>query len=191
MSKTYRRSQHLKVFVTTQRLIEVERNKLTTGAWFELDAYDSKTDFISACVSYLREKCGIENPTPYFYQFDVSEEWRRLIDHKDISSDVWEILDLESLEAHAIHAFYKLYPTKKFNSFDESMDYIFQRYIGWFESKEDMAVQYLNSIGSLTPLPALIHYIDIPNLAARLMQGKKVLDGHYFNDTTSIFALEH
>lgn len=170
------------VFVTTHEIAEKEGKNIVTGEWFELHEYEDKPAFIRAALSYVTDELKQEDPLLYFADFNAGFDTDGLISHRSVNAETWDILSLEEHEVEMLQAYRELYPQEEGTKLLDIVAKAQSSYIGYFYEAEDFAVDYLENGEHLSTFPALMGYIDLPRLATHLMQGKKEVSGHYFND---------
>lgn len=174
------------VFVGTEQTEKPDGSPI--GLWLDLSEYRSKDEFLRAAKELvIEELSGVgSRPNLRFYNYEGGElATEGLISKTNINGRVWEYLSLESWEAVNItRAFESLYgdEAKELGSISKVHEVAIERSCGHGGSIEDFGYDYLEAMGYMENLPAIIEaHIDITALSTSLLTTThKTCDGWYF-----------
>ncbi len=140
------------------------------GEWLDPSDYPDKGAFIEACRALHKDE---ENPELMFQDHEGIPDG--LISESSIDANLWEVLALDS-DLDAAQAYLAIFETWDKEDFGD-------RFIGEYNSWEDMAIQFLEDSGQLQALPEkLRYYFDYEAYADDLKFNSEVVEnnGYYF-----------
>lgn len=185
MRKSHQPAISASVFVTSLALANAAiANKQTAdGEWFELLNYSGKTAFIKDATDYVKNTLKQKNAQLYFTDVSAGFDTDGLIGKQEISEEVWDILELEEHQVDMLQAYRELYPPAPDAKIVDLVAKAQMNYIGYFYDASDFAVDQIEQLElDMSAMPALSSCIDYEKLATKLMEGKKEVSGHYFNN---------
>lgn len=172
------------VFVGTEQ--SEKPNGEPVGTWFDLSEYKTKGDFLRAAKEFAIEELGDSHPELRFYNYSGGDlETEGLISKTNIEARVWEYLSLEDWEnINMTRAFEVLYAeeAKELGSVSKVHEIANERSCGYHTSIEDFGYAYLDEMGYMKDLPAIIEAnLDIDALSTSLITTThKTHDDWYF-----------
>lgn len=169
------------VFVTTYAV--GNETGFANGKWFDLTDYSDIDDFIGAATEYANKVLGDSDPELCFSDYESSFHSLELISECGISSQVWELFELEDYEFEKVCAYISWQGLHHADDIQDILNKAEDCYIGQYDNDEDYAYQYMKETGGLEGLPPMIeNNIDWAGVATWLMEGVAEVDGYYFRN---------
>lgn len=162
---------------------------------FELTDYDDKDEFMVAVDDYVVNELKDTNPDRALYFFEpqinlVADDRSKdsalgLISSSDINEDLWELMSLDKESMSILFAWVAI-----FDMTDDTVELTLHRakehYVGYFDDTEALGKHYVDTQGSLEPVPTYLHeYIDYDALGESLMENS--LNSRYRSNSGYIF----
>lgn len=150
------------------------------GKWLELDDYSDKDEFYEACAELHSDE---EDPELMFQDWEnIPECW---VHESGVDEKVWDWICCTDSNKDALEA-YLSYFGDEFDSYDEIIDDLNDKYHGDFSDELDPKVAYAEQLFDecyASEIPDnLKGYIDYEKFARDLfMDGYVEVDGHIFN----------
>lgn len=142
------------------------------GEWLDLEDYNCKDEFINACLELHADE---DDPELMFQDHEDVPSF--FITECSIDENFWDYMQCtapdEAKEAYC----------EAFGQWDGE-DSFYEKYIGEFHNRADMAADYVDGAGLLGDMPEqLQYYFDYDAYGRDMILGGDVKEenGHYFN----------
>lgn len=169
-----------KVFVTTYAV--GNEQGFATGKYFDLTDFDNYDEFYTEATEYAINVLDDEDPELCFPDYDVSGILKSYVGEHGIDPIVFDIIEIQDeYDMDMVEAYLSDYYCSYKENFDEICRKAEDDYIGYYESNEEYAWEWLEGSGYLDGLPSIISgNIDIESVARDLMLDVYESNGYYF-----------